>query len=233
MSTTPRAVVLVSGDGSNLQAIIDQVRQGALGLTVAGVVSDRPGVRALERAAAAGIPAHVVDHASDRPAFPGRLTATLADLRPDLVILAGFMRILPSALVDQYRGRMLNVHPSLLPKYPGLHTYRRALEAGDREHGSTVHFVIPALDAGPGILQYRVPVHPGDTEASLKDRVRAGEHLIYPRAIAWLVAGRVALRDGAAWLDGERLTQPVVVDETRGAGASVAESPRPDIVCRQ
>ncbi|MBL8200445.1 MAG: phosphoribosylglycinamide formyltransferase [Chromatiales bacterium] len=233
MSATPRAVVLVSGEGSNLQAIIDQVRRGALGLTLAGVVSDRPGVRALERAAAAGIAAHMVDHASDPPAFPGRLAAILTELQPDLVILAGFMRILPSELVDEYRGRMLNVHPSLLPKYPGLHTYRRALEAGDREHGSTVHFVIPALDAGPGIIQYRVPVHPGDTEASLRERVRAGEHLIYPRAIAWLAAGRVTLRDGAAWLDGERLTQPVVVDEARGAGASVAESPRPDIVCRQ
>jgi len=222
VSATPRAVVLVSGDGSNLQAIIDQVRRGALGLTLAGVVSDRPGVRALERAAAAGIPAHLVDHASDRPAFPGRLAATLAELQPDLVILAGFMRILPSEFVDQYRGRMLNVHPSLLPKYPGLHTYRRALEAGDREHGSTVHFVIPALDAGPGILQYRVPIHPGDTEASLRERVRAGEHLIYPRAIAWLAAGRVSLRDGAAWLDGERLAEPVVVDEVAAERSTAA-----------
>jgi phosphoribosylglycinamide formyltransferase-1 len=222
VSATPRAVVLVSGDGSNLQAIIDQVRRGALGLTLAGVVSDRPGVRALERGAAAGIPVHVVDWASDRPAFPGRLAATLADLQPDLVILAGFMRILPSELVDRYRGRMLNVHPSLLPRYPGLHTYRRALEAGDREHGSTVHFVIPALDAGPGILQYRVPVRPGDTEESLRERVRAGEHLIYPRAIAWLAAGRVSLRDGAAWLDGERLAEPVVVDEVAAERSTAA-----------
>ncbi|MEQ1802183.1 MAG: phosphoribosylglycinamide formyltransferase [Gammaproteobacteria bacterium] len=221
MSGGPRTVVLVSGDGSNLQAIIDQVHRGALGLTLAGVVSDRPGVRALERGAAAGIPVHVVDWASDRPAFPARLAATLADLQPDLVILAGFMRILPSELVDRYRGRLLNVHPSLLPRYPGLHTYRRALEAGDRDHGATVHFVIPALDAGPGILQYRIPVHPGDTEATLRERVRAGEHLIYPRAIAWLAAGRVALRDGAAWLDGERLAQPVMVDEV-AAGRSTA-----------
>lgn len=222
MNAGPRAVVLVSGDGSNLQAIIDQARRGALGITLAGVVSDRPGVRALERAAAAGIPAQVVDHVADRPAFPGRLAAALAGLQPDLVILAGFMRILPSELVDQYRGRMLNVHPSLLPKYPGLHTYRRALEAGDREHGSTVHFVIPALDAGPGILQYRVPVRPGDTEASLRERVRAGEHLIYPRAIAWLAAGRVSLRDGAAWLDGERLAEPVVVDEVAAERSTAA-----------
>lgn len=222
MSSGPRTVVLVSGDGSNLQAIIDQTRRGALDLTLAGVVSDRPGVRALERAAAAGIPAQVVDWASDRPAFLGRLAAALAALAPDLVILAGFMRILPAELVLEYQGRMLNVHPSLLPRYPGLHTYRRALEAGDREHGSTVHFVIPALDAGPGILQYRVPILPGDTEASLRERVRAGEHLIYPRAIAWLAAGRVALRDGTAWLDGAPLAAPVVVDEAGAERSSAA-----------
>jgi phosphoribosylglycinamide formyltransferase-1 len=222
VSTLPRAVVLVSGDGSNLQAIIDQVRQGSLGILLAGVVSDRPGVRALTRAAAAGVPAQVVDCASDRPAFPGRLAATLAGLEPDLVILAGFMRVLPPELVDQYRGRMLNVHPSLLPKYPGLHTYRRVLEAGDRDHGSTVHFVIPALDAGPAILQYRLPVRPGDTEASLRDRVRTGEHLIYPRALAWLAAGRIALRDGATWLDGDKLTGPVVVDEAAPESSNAA-----------
>ncbi len=215
MSGGPRAVVLVSGDGSNLQAIIDQAHRGALDISLAGVVSDRPGVRALERATAAGIPALVVHCAADPPAFPGRLAEMLSGLRPDLVILAGFMRILPADLVDRYRGRMLNVHPSLLPKYPGLHTYRRALEAGDREHGSTVHFVIPALDAGPGILQYRVPIRSEDTEASLRDRIRAGEHLVYPRAIAWLAAGRASLRDGTAWLDGELLRSPVVVDEAR------------------
>jgi len=208
----PRAVVLVSGDGSNLQAIIDQVHRGALDIELAGVVSDRPGVRALARAAAAGIPNLVVDQGGDRAAFGDRLTTTLRSLQPDLVILAGFMRILPADLVDAYRGRMLNVHPSLLPKYPGLHTYRRALAAGDREHGSTVHFVIPALDAGPGILQFRMPVLAGDTEETLRARVRAGEHLIYPRAIAWVAAGRVTLRDGATWLDGEQLPSPVVVD---------------------
>jgi phosphoribosylglycinamide formyltransferase-1 len=108
---------------------------------------------------------------------------------------------------------MLNVHPSLLPKYPGLNTYRRALDAGEREHGATVHFVIPELDAGPGLLQYRVPVRPGDTEASLRDRVRKGEHLIYPRAIGWLAAGRAVLRNGSVFLDGTRLERPVIVDE--------------------
>ncbi|MEO8445346.1 MAG: phosphoribosylglycinamide formyltransferase [Gammaproteobacteria bacterium] len=222
MSHAPRTVVLVSGDGSNLQAIIDQVRSGALEIVLAGVVSDRPGVRALERATRASVPSLTVDFAAagGREAFDAALAGILHDLRPDLVVLAGFMRILNKDLVEQYRGRMLNVHPSLLPRYPGLHTYRRALAAGDREHGTTVHFVIPELDAGPAILQYRVRINPGDTEDSLRARVRRGEHLIYPRAIAWLAAGRATLRDSAAWLDGERLNQPVVLDEEQATSTA-------------
>jgi len=215
VSGGPRTVVLVSGDGSNLQVILDHAGRGTLGISVAGVVSDRSGVRALERATAAGVPALAVDYAAagSRPVFSARLARVLADLGPDLLVLAGFMRILDADLVEQYRGRMLNVHPSLLPKYPGLHTYQRALEAGDSEHGATVHFVIPELDAGPGILQYRVQIRPGDTESSLRDRVRKGEHQIYPRAIAWVAAGRALLKDGSVWLDGTRLERPVVVDE--------------------
>jgi len=218
----PRAVVLVSGDGSNLQAIIDANRHGALDLVIVGVLSDRPGARALERARLAGIPAGAIDYAAapDRATFAACLAARIDALRPDVVILAGFMRILPDTLVAAYAGRMLNVHPSLLPKYPGLHTYRRALAAGEREHGTTVHFVIPELDAGPGIIQFRVAVRPGDTEDSLRERIQAGEHLIYPRAIAWLAAGRVMLRDGATWLDGERLAAPVVVDGERTSSAA-------------
>jgi phosphoribosylglycinamide formyltransferase-1 len=222
VSREPRGVVLVSGEGSNLQAIIDQVKRGALGVSLVGVVSDRPGVRALERARQAGIPAIVVDYAAaaDRAAFGAELATVLASLRPDIVVLAGFMRILPAPLVASFEGRMLNVHPSLLPRYPGLHTYRRALEAGDAEHGATVHFVTPELDAGPAIIQYRIPVHPADTEDSLRARVRAGEYLIYPRAIAWLAAGRAELREGATWLDGRRLSAPVVVDEERASTAA-------------
>jgi phosphoribosylglycinamide formyltransferase-1 len=215
VSGEPRTVVLVSGDGSNLQAILDHARRGVLGTSVAGVVSDRAGIRALQRADEAGVPALTVDYAAagDRSVFSTRLAGVLADLSPDLVILAGFMRILDADLVDRYRGRMLNVHPSLLPKYPGLDTYRRALEAGEHEHGATVHFVIPELDAGPGILQYRVPIRPGDTEASLRDRVRKGEHQIYPRALAWLAAGRAVLRDDRVFLDGTPLERPVMIDE--------------------
>ncbi len=216
MSGALRTVVLVSGDGSNLQAILAHSVTGGLGIRVVGVISDRPGVRALDRASQAAVPALTVDYAAagSRPAFTARLAAELSQLNPDLVVLAGFMRILDTALVEQYRGRMLNVHPSLLPKFPGLHTYRRALEAGEREHGATVHFVIPDLDAGPGILQYRVAIRAGDTEVSLRDRVRTGEHVIYPRAIAWVAAGRASLKDGRVWLDGAPLAQPVVVDES-------------------
>lgn len=210
-----RTVVLVSGSGTNLQAIIDCAESGNLGIALTGVISDRPGVLALERAQRAGIPAQTVDHAQadSSAAFQERLGAVLAALDPELIVLAGFMRILSPELVSNWSGRMLNVHPSLLPKYPGLHTYRRALEAGDAVHGTTVHFVIPELDAGPGILQYRVNIRPGESEDSLRRRVQHGEYLIYPRAIAWFAAGRLALRDGSAWLDGERLSGPVVVEE--------------------
>jgi phosphoribosylglycinamide formyltransferase-1 len=206
--------VLVSGDGSNLQAIIDARLAGQLPVTLAGVISDRPGAGALERAGRAGIPGHVVDCAAlGRTAFDTGLATLLDGLAPDLVVLAGFMRILDGALVNRYAGRMLNVHPSLLPRHPGLHTHRRALDAGDREHGATVHFVTPALDAGPAIIQYRIRIWPGDTEATLRARVQRGEHRIYPQAIAWFADDRLALRDGSAWLDGRPLDAPVVVDE--------------------
>ncbi len=210
----PRTVVLVSGSGTNLQAILDQVRVGRLPVQLVGVVSDRPDIRALARAAGAGLHARTVNFAAcpDRAGFDSRLAAELDALDPQIVVLAGFMRILSPELVTHYEGRMLNVHPSLLPRYPGLGTYRRALQAGDTHHGSTVHFVIPALDAGPGIIQFRVPIQPGETEDSLRERVQQGEYLIYPRAITWLAEGRTELRDGAAWLDGRRLAEPIVVE---------------------
>jgi phosphoribosylglycinamide formyltransferase-1 len=210
-----RIAVLVSGNGSNLQAIMDRRRAGELDVHIVGVLSDRPGAFALERARLGGIPAVAVDYAAagSREAFARLLAEQLAALAPGLVVLAGFMRILPDDLVNAYRGRMLNVHPSLLPKYPGLNTYRRALEAGDRWHGTTVHFVTPALDAGPPLIQYRVPVRPGDSEQSLRERVQRGEHLIYPRAIQWFAEGRLDLRDGVVHLDGRPLLHPVVLDE--------------------
>lgn len=212
----PRLAVLVSGGGSNLQAIMDRIAAGTLAARIAGVVSDRPGAYALERARAAGIPATCLDYATagSREAFGERLASLLHSVRPDLVVLAGFMRILPDALVESYRGRMLNVHPSLLPKYPGLNTYRRVLEEGDAWHGSTVHFVTPELDAGPAIVQYRIRVHSSDTEETLRQRVQRGEHLIYPLAIGWVVEDRVALRDGRVWRDGAPAPEPAVMHET-------------------
>ena len=219
MSRQPlRTAVLVSGSGSNLQAIIDASVRGGLGVSLDLVLSDRPGVGALERATRAGIPTCIVPAApgGDRSAFQAGIRRALDDLQPDLVVLAGFLRILDAATVSAYGGRMLNVHPSLLPRYPGLHTYRRVLANGDRTHGATVHFVIPELDAGPGIIQYRIAVRPEDTEETLRQRVQRGEHQIYPRAVAWLAAGRAVFREGSVWLDGQRLEHPVVVDEADG-----------------
>jgi phosphoribosylglycinamide formyltransferase-1 len=193
-----RLVVLVSGSGSNLQAFIDACHDPAYPCELVAVISNRPGVRALERAAAAGIPARVIDHTgyADREHFDAALSAAIDALAPDLVILAGFMRILTAGFVRHYRGRLLNIHPSLLPKYPGLHTHERALAAGEREAGATVHFVTEELDGGPVIVQARVPVMPGDTAQTLAARVLAEEHRIYPEAVRLVAEGRLRLVDG-------------------------------------
>jgi len=211
-----RTVVLVSGGGTNLQAIINEVRSGELASNLCAVISDRPGILGLDRANKAGIPTHVVDYAgfAQRAEADAALGAELTKLAPDLVVLAGFMRILPADIVQQYHGRMLNIHPSLLPKYRGLRTYRQAIEAGDSHHGSTVHFVTLELDAGPSIIQYRVPIHADETETSLAARVQQGEYLIYPRAIRWFADGRLRLNDGEVWLDGLPLAEPVISNET-------------------
>jgi len=210
-----RTVVLVSGGGTNLQAIINEIKSGELAINLCAVLSDRPGILGLERAEKASIPTCVVDYRefADRTDADTALAAALAELEPELVVLAGFMRILPDAIVQQFAGRMLNIHPSLLPKYRGLHTYRRAIEAGDSQHGSTVHFVIPELDAGPSIIQYRVPIHHDETETSLANRVQQGEYLVYPKVIRWFAEGRLRLKDDEIWLDGLPLTEPAVVNE--------------------
>jgi phosphoribosylglycinamide formyltransferase-1 len=210
-----RTAVLVSGGGTNLQAIIDERDAGRLDIDICGVFSDRADAFGLERARRAGVPAQAVpyrDYASRKQAEYALIEA-LADSQPELVVLAGFMRILPAVGVETYRGRMLNVHPSLLPKYRGLNTFRRVLDAGDAWHGSTVHFVVPELDAGPSIIQYRIPVRADDTVDTLRERVQAGEYLIYPRAIEWFAAGRLALDGDTVRLDDATLDSPVVVDE--------------------
>lgn len=212
-SSTPcRIVVLLSGNGSNLQAIINHFQEST-SVTIAGVLSDRTDARGLNRARAAGIPTRVVakvDHAT-REDFDNALAAEIEHFRPDLIALAGFMRILTPAFVDKYEGRLLNVHPSLLPRYRGLDTHRRALEAGDPEHGATVHFVTAELDGGPPILQARVPIETGDSPEALAARVLEREHHIYPTALQWLCEGRLRWRDRMAWLDGEPLSAAVVL----------------------
>ena len=208
-----RVVVLVSGRGSNLKAIAAAADAGALPIRIAAVVSDRADAGALDWARDRGIPAAVLSPRdfADRAAYGRALGDLVEGYAPQLVVLAGFMRILSDDFVLRFAGRMLNIHPSLLPRYPGLHTHRRALEAGDREHGASVHFVTPELDGGPVVLQARVPVLPGDDEDTLAARVLREEHVIYPRCVGWFAAGRLALRDGVVWLDGKPLDSPVVL----------------------
>ncbi|HEX5421240.1 MAG TPA: phosphoribosylglycinamide formyltransferase [Gammaproteobacteria bacterium] len=211
-TSTADIVVLASGEGTNLQALIDAGRSGTLGARIAAVLSDRPAARALERARAAGIEARFIGRAQfpDRAAYESALAGAIAAEAPAAVVLAGFMRVLSADFVRRFEGRMLNLHPSLLPKFKGLDTHARVLAAGDAWHGATVHFVTEELDAGPAVLQYRLRVRSGDTPGSLAERVHAGEHLILPQAAGWLAAGRLQLRAAAAWLDGRRLEEPVV-----------------------
>lgn len=210
-----RVAVLLSGSGTNLQAIIDRTESGELDIDIVGIVSDNPDAFGLERARRAGLRTAVVEFASfaNRDEFDIELENTLANLEPDLVVLAGYMRILATPVVNAYEGRMLNIHPSLLPEYPGLDTYRRVLEAGDEWHGTTVHYVIPELDSGPAILQYRIRIRPDDTEDRLRERLQNGEYLIYSRVIDWIASNRLHLRDGTVVLDGMELDAPVTEDE--------------------
>jgi len=199
--------VLISGNGSNLQAILDHAKQPQAPFEVGVVVSNHPDAFGLQRAAQAKIACHVVDHRkfAKRQDFEQQMLQTLADYQPDLVVLAGFMRILTPFFIEQYQGRLLNIHPALLPAYKGLHTHQRVLADGAREHGATVHFVVPQLDAGPTIIQARVPVLPNDTVDSLAKRVLVQEHRIYPLAISWFAQGRLRLQDNRAWLDNQPL----------------------------
>lgn len=216
-----RVAVLISGSGSNLQALIDARERGELAAEIAVVVSNRPGVLGLSRAQQAGIPTQVIDHRefNSRTAFDKALMIAIDQYQPDLLVLAGFMRILTPEFVAHYSGRMMNIHPSLLPKYTGLHTHRRALEAGDAIHGVTVHFVTEQLDGGPPILQAQVPVLSGDTEELLAKRVLEQEHRIYPLAVHWFAQGRLHLRDGRCYLDGELLPPQGHLISTTSFGA--------------
>lgn len=210
--TPIRLAILISGRGSNMDALAAACASGALAARVAVVIADRGGAGGIDAARARGLETATLVHAGDRGAFERELGAVLERYRPDAVALAGFMRVLSAEFVTHYLGRLFNIHPSLLPKYRGLDTHRRVLEAGDTVHGASVHFVTPELDAGPVVLQSQVAVLPADTEAALAARVLATEHVIYPRVLGWFADGRLRWRDNAAWLDGRRLTAPLVED---------------------
>ena len=213
-------VILISGRGSNLQSIIDAVASDDLPVEIRAVISNRPEADGLQRAALAGIATAVIDHSryTDRAAFDRALQECIERFQPGLVVLAGFMRILTAGFVHHFQGRMLNIHPSLLPEFPGLNTHQRVLESGCKQHGASIHFVTEAVDGGPVVLQARVPVYQQDTVTTLAARVLEQEHRLYPLAIRWFAEQRLKLDDtGNAVLDGKRLYDPVILTQESGA----------------
>jgi phosphoribosylglycinamide formyltransferase-1 len=206
--------VLISGRGSNMLALEQATRDGRIDGHIAAVISDRPDAAGLAAARDLGLPTAAVVPAQgeDRATHCRRLAAAVSGSGAMLVALAGYMRILDAGFVRLFEGRLLNIHPSLLPAHRGLHTHRRVLEASERWHGCTVHFVVEELDAGPAVIQGRLAVRAGEDESALSARVQRREHIIYPQAVGWFAAGRLACRDGKAWIDG-RPAGPVVVEE--------------------
>jgi phosphoribosylglycinamide formyltransferase 1 len=215
---TARLAIVISGRGSNMIAIVRACQSGALPARPVLVLSDRADAAGLDSARELGVDTAAPSApGAGGPAVESALAAAIDACQADVIALAGFMRILSPPFVERYLGRMLNIHPALLPAYRGLSTHRRVLAAHEREHGASVHFVTAELDGGPVVLQSKVAVEPGDTEATLAARVLATEHIIYPRALGWFAARRLTWRHGAAWLDGRRLDSPVVED-FRGSG---------------
>lgn len=211
----PRIAVLISGQGTNLQAFIDAVSNKTLAAQIALVISNNPAAAGLQRAERAGITTRCINHRdyANREAFDQVLVDELRGHAVELVVLAGFMRILTPVLIEPFLGRLLNIHPSLLPRYPGLHTHQRALEAGDSEAGATVHFVTQELDGGPPVLQAHVPIREGDTPDTLASRVAQQEHIIYPIVARWYLEGRLSLSDHGATLDGKPIPATGVLYE--------------------
>jgi len=209
-SRTP-IVVLISGSGSNLQALIDAINDGALHADIKAVISNKPYAYGLERARQQSIPTAIVNHRdfADRAQFDQSLQETIDQYQPKLVVLAGFMRILTADFVNHYSGRMINIHPSLLPAYTGLNTHQRAIDAGDQEHGVSIHFVTNELDGGPIISQARVPIHPGDSAEKLANRVLDQEHHLYPMTLEWICQGRLHQQQNQVIFDGQALTKPI------------------------
>lgn len=210
---TKRLVILVSGGGSNLQSLIDGCASGNINATISAVISNNPEAGGLERAAKSGIPNLAIDHRAfdNRESFDQALSELIDSFSPDLVILAGFMRILTANFVNHYLGRMMNIHPSLLPAYPGLHTHRRALEAGDKKAGATVHFVTPELDGGPSIIQAQVEIDNHDNEGSLASKVLAFEHKIYPEAVKWFCDGRLVMENNHVKVDNRSISDSGII----------------------
>ncbi|GMR17948.1 MAG: phosphoribosylglycinamide formyltransferase [Gammaproteobacteria bacterium] len=215
-------VALISGRGTNLQAIIDQTQSGQLPIKLCAVISDNPDAQGLLRAEAAGIPAQRVvrkDYES-RNLFEQALIRSIDSHQPDLVLLAGFMRVLSNAFVEHYAGRLMNIHPSLLPAYPGLNTHARALADDTRQHGATVHFVTDQVDAGPVIIQATVPVKADDSAETLAARVLEQEHRIYPQAIRWFAEQKLQIVDNKVLLEGQQQSQQGLVTHSRPIRAS-------------
>ena len=206
--STPSIVILISGSGSNLQAIIDAVAEQRIHAQISAVISNRPDALGLEKAKTAGINTIVIDHThfNEREQFDEALAKQVAKLNPDLVVLAGFMRILPEKFIKQYEGKVLNIHPSLLPEFKGLHTHRRALEASHKQHGASVHFVSNELDSGAIVIQASLNIQDED-EASLAARVLKQEHIIYPLAIEWFVTGRLSLINNRVYFDNKPIKE--------------------------
>lgn len=202
-----KIVVLVSGNGSNLQSIIDSCQQNRINGSISAVFSNNADAYGLKRAEQANIPAHFIDPKgyADRTSYDIALLKAIDQYQPDLVVLAGYMRILSPDFVLHYHGRLLNIHPSLLPKYPGLHTHQKAIANGDKEHGTSIHFVTEELDGGPIILQAKVPIFDGDKEEDVIGRVQTQEHNIYPLVIGWFLNGRLAMAGNTAVMDGKIL----------------------------
>jgi phosphoribosylglycinamide formyltransferase-1 len=217
--TAPRILVLASGSGTNLQALIDASRERGFPGQIIAVGCNRPGAFALERAAQANIDTFTVDHThyGSREEFDGALMAEIRRHNPDLIVLAGFMRILTTDFVRALRGTMLNVHPSLLPKYTGLKTHKRALDAGETTHGVSIHFVTEDLDGGPVIAQAEVSISPDDTPESLAEKVQEKEHVLYPIVVRWFCEGRIQLGTDYVVFDGQPLNQPLVLPDENAA----------------
>jgi phosphoribosylglycinamide formyltransferase-1 len=209
-------VILISGRGSNMRAIAELAARGALPVEIKAVISDKADAGGLAIAASMNLPTATLSpkQFADREAYDAALAQLVASHAPRLIVLAGFMRILTRRFIETFTGMILNIHPSLLPKFTGLHTHQRVLAAGESMHGVSVHFVTEELDGGPVIIQACIRIQPGDTENTLSARIQREEHRIYPQAIEWFAQGRLALREDRAWLDGKPLASPVVVNES-------------------